>query len=278
MGPFYAHSGTKVSASMVTLVLLLTAVPRSIGQAESVARGWPLAVRPLGSAQASGEANHYVWNAIRRRPHPLRPTCAGTAPPLWAGGLAGLSFGPGTRSQEWSESARGAAARGALRTLRLGRGLWHHCPHFVAWGLRGRALYGGRHRAALLVCVTLALLRATSLAATETWMLTRRQIELNEVRSRDPQLWDWANRAVRGTRMPLQYPAPIGFTATESSHLHLQLPDGTTLCRHAQGQARASNRLRNAYSTSDRHEAVAWQRPICDECFRRASASFWPVV
>ena len=80
--------------------------------------------------------------------------------------------------------------------------------------------------------------------------------------ARDPQLWDWANRAVRGTRMPLQYPAPIGFTATESSHLHLQLPDGTTLCRHAQGQARVSNRLRNAYSTSDRHEAVAWQRPI----------------
>ena len=95
----------------------------------------------------------------------------------------------------------------------------------------------GRHRAALLV--------GTSLAAAETWMLTRRQ---------------------------------IGFTATESSHLHLQLPDGTTLCRHAQGQARASNRLRNAYSTSDRREAVAWQRPICDECFRRASASFWPVV
>ena len=80
-----------------------------------------------------------------------------------------------------------------------GRGLWHHCPHFVAWGLRGRALYGG----------------------------PTRQIELNEVRSRDPQLWDWANRAVRGTRMPLQYPAPIGFTATESSHLHLQLLDGT---------------------------------------------------
>ena len=36
MGQFYARSGTKVSASMVTLVLLLTAVPRSIGQAESV--------------------------------------------------------------------------------------------------------------------------------------------------------------------------------------------------------------------------------------------------
>ena len=153
----------------------------------------------------------------------------------------------------------------------IARTLWHgdcvvvHCM-------------AGRHRAALLVCVTLALLGGTLLAATETWMLTRRQIELNEVWSRDPQLCDWANRAVRGTRMPLQYPVLIGFTATESSHLHLQLPDGTTLCRHAQGQARASNRLRNAYSTSDRREAVAWQRPICDECFRRASASFWPVV
>ena len=95
----------------------------------------------------------------------------------------------------------------------IARALWHRdcvVVHCMA----------GRHRAALLVCVTLALLRGTSLAATETWMLTRRQIELNEVRSRDPQLWDWANRAVRGTRMPLQYPAPIGFTATESSHLH----------------------------------------------------------
>ena len=78
----------------------------------------------------------------------------------------------------------------------IARTLWHgdcvvvHCM-------------AGRHRAALLVCVTLALLRGTSLAATETWMLTRRQIELNEVRSRDPQLWDWANRAVRGTRMSI---------------------------------------------------------------------------
>ena len=57
----------------------------------------------------------------------------------------------------------------------IARTLWHgdcvvvHCM-------------AGRHRAALLVCVTLALLRGTSLAATETWMLTRRQIELNEVR------------------------------------------------------------------------------------------------
>ena len=49
----------------------------------------------------------------------------------------------------------------------IARTLWHgdcvvvHCM-------------AGRHRAALLVCVTLALLRGTSLAATETWMLTRR--------------------------------------------------------------------------------------------------------
>ena len=48
----------------------------------------------------------------------------------------------------------------------IARTLWHgdcvvaHCM-------------AGRHRAALLVCVTLALLRGTSLAATETWMLTR---------------------------------------------------------------------------------------------------------
>ena len=216
MGPFYARSGTKLSASMGTLVLLLTAVPRSIGQAESVegtARGWSVKVqwvnvhttpapkpparkrggtaegvtpkrvrrgpepaagrgpepassshrgpaaadeefvdvlvedepepvpmtppprarvlprrrrglgdrcgqlslcpsplqtpkpKPAWLGAASGEADHYVCNTSRRHPHPLQPTCAGTAPPLWAGGLAGLSLGPGTGSQEWSDFA-----------------------------------------------------------------------------------------------------------------------------------------------------------------------------
>ena len=62
-------------------------------------------------AQASREADTNVCNASRRHPHPLRRTCAGIAPPLWAGGLAGLSLGPGVGSQEWSDSARGAAAR-----------------------------------------------------------------------------------------------------------------------------------------------------------------------
>ena len=70
---------------------------------------------PVVDPQAEADlADHYVCNASRRHPHPLRPTCAGTAPPLWAGGLAGLSLGPGTGSQEWSDSARGAAARGLL--------------------------------------------------------------------------------------------------------------------------------------------------------------------
>ena len=108
---------------------------------------------------------------------------------LSGGGLAGLSFGPGARSQ---------GARLLVVSLRSFEDLARD------WGEVFVHCMAGRHRAALLVCVTLALLRGTSLAATET----RRQIELNEVRSRDPQLWDWANRAVRGTRMLLQYPAP----------------------------------------------------------------------
>ena len=61
----------------------------------------------LGAGQLRGQPLCLERNPD---PHPLRPTCAGTAPPLWAGGLAGLSFGPGTRSQEWSDSARCAAA------------------------------------------------------------------------------------------------------------------------------------------------------------------------
>ena len=233
------------------------------------ARVWPLAKTgprgparavepvplPVADPQAEAdlpEAGPSVFDRLARRRPVERPT---TMFATQAGGTLILSGLPVLEQRHlYGQVALQVSALGQAPEARNGvtlqgiiaRTLWHgdcvvvHCM-------------AGRHRAALLVCVTLALLRGTSLAATETWMLTRRQIELNEVRSRDPQLWDWANRAVRGTRMP-------------------------TLCRHAQGQARASNRLRNAYSTSDRHEAVAWQRPICDECFRRASASFWPVV
>ena len=59
-----------------------------------------------------------------------------------------------------------------------------------------------------------------------------------------------------------------------------ELRDGTVLCpQWNQGLCINGDtcRLRNAYSTSDKHEAVAWQRPVCDECFRRASAGFWPA-
>ena len=45
MGPFYARSGTKVSASMVTLVLLLTAVPRSAESVVGTARLWSAVAR-----------------------------------------------------------------------------------------------------------------------------------------------------------------------------------------------------------------------------------------
>ena len=282
-------------ASMATPALLHTAVLRSIGQAVSVvgttllwsagvqrcSGGYPHYTCPKATCQEEGRASGRESNPDAEGTLVLSGLPVHEQRHLYgqvALQVSALGQTPGARN---GVTLQGACLLVSMRSSEdlardwgevfgiIARALWHgdcvvvHCM-------------AGRRRAALLTCVALALLRGASLEATETWMLTRRQIEL--VRSRDALLWDWANRAVRGTRIPFQYSAPVGFTATESSHLRLQLPDGTALCRHAQGQARASNRLRNAYSTSDKREAVAWQRPICDECFRRASASFWPVV
>ena len=51
----------------------------------------------LGAGQLRGQPLCLERNP--EAPSSFRPTCAGTAPPLWAGGLAGLSFGPGARSK-----------------------------------------------------------------------------------------------------------------------------------------------------------------------------------
>ena len=56
-------------------------------------------------------------------------------------------------------------------------------------------------------------------------MQSRCQKELNEVRSRDPYYGTGPIEPSVEPGCP-QYPAPIGFTATESSRLHLQLPMG----------------------------------------------------
>ena len=58
-------------------------------------------------------------------------------------GQVACSQAPEARNGVTLQGARLLALRALGVSPRLGRGLWHHCPHFVAWGLRGRALYGG---------------------------------------------------------------------------------------------------------------------------------------
>ena len=136
----------------------------------------------------------------------------------------------------------------------------------------------GRHRAALLTCLQLALMRDQTLEAAEADLLRRRSVELNQVRRYDGGNWAWAQRALQSTRLPACFPVPSGYTASDSSNLHLRLPNGITLCKHAQSPERAVGRLRNARFTEDRREAVAWGRAPCETCFARASARWWPVI
>ena len=69
--------------------------------------------KQAGPALRDGTVLCPQWNqglCINGDACPVAHRCA----PLWAGGLAGLSLGPGTGSQEWSDFARGAAARSLL--------------------------------------------------------------------------------------------------------------------------------------------------------------------
>ncbi|CAE7271839.1 unnamed protein product [Symbiodinium natans] len=97
----------------------------------------------------------------------------------------------------------------------------------------------GRHRAALLTCLQLALMRDQTLEAAEADLLRRRSVELNQVRRYDGGNWAWAQRALQSTRLPACFPVPSGYTASDSSNLHLRLPNGITLCKHAQSPERA---------------------------------------
>ena len=59
---------------------------------------------------------------------------------------------------------------------------------------------------------------------------------------------------------------PVGYMATETSHLHLESPEeGVPLCKHKQGGSRRC--LSGPRRTVSRWEAIGWQRPICEGCF-----------
>eukprot|EP00435_Cladocopium_sp_Y103_P071453 s1385_g37.t1 len=85
----------------------------------------------------------------------------------------------------------------------------------------------------------------------------------------------WLHETYRSASVGTPFPSPEGYAATDTSSTHIMVEDGVTLCKHKQTDGKAK-RLVNPYVTENVLEAVAWGRPWCDQCLRRAPASWWP--
>ena len=132
----------------------------------------------------------------------------------------------------------------------------------------------GRHRGAFLGILCRALLAGESIEDANHYVESRRDTELNKV-IRDQGMRKWLHKTFQDTAVGTQHPEPQGYAATERSSTHVTVEDGITLCQHKQADGKAK-RLVNPYMSTDVFEALAWERPWCDQCLRRAPASWWP--
>ena len=132
----------------------------------------------------------------------------------------------------------------------------------------------GRHRGAYLGTLCRALLEGESIEAANNFVESRRDTELHKV-IKDQGMKKWLYKTFQDTAVGTQHPEPQGYAATERSSTHVTVEDGITLCQHKQADGKAK-RLVNPYMSTDIYEALAWERPWCDQCLRRAPASWWP--
>ena len=133
----------------------------------------------------------------------------------------------------------------------------------------------GRHRGAYLGVLCRALLAGETIEAANSYIENRRETELHKV-IKDQGMKKWLNKAFQDTAVGTQHPEPQGYAATERSSTHVLVEDGITLCQHKQADGKATKRLVNPYTSTHVFEALAWERPWCDQCLRQAPASWWP--
>ena len=120
-----------------------------------------------------------------------------------------------------------------------------------------------------------ALLAGETIEAANSYIENRRETELHKV-IKDQGMKKWLNKAFQDTAVGTQHPEPQGYAATERSSTHVLVEDGITLCQHKQADGKATKRLVNPYTSTHVFEALAWERPWCDQCLRQAPASWWP--
>ena len=132
----------------------------------------------------------------------------------------------------------------------------------------------GRHRGAYLAVLCRALLAGETIDGANAHIEARRNTELHKV-IRDKGMKKWLHEAFRDASVGTPHPAPQGYAATDRSSTHVVIQEGITLCQHKQADGKAK-RLVQPCTSQDIYEAMAWGRPWCNECLRRAPASWWP--
>ena len=130
----------------------------------------------------------------------------------------------------------------------------------------------GRHRAAVIAVMIVAIMCRISLGEAHARVLRRRSIQLEQA-FRDDELSRWAHAMVRNTKLSNPWPKSTGWLCTERSDCHIMTYEGVALCAHKQGATQAA-RLQNPLMTTDPREAEAWCKPFCRECAERAPAGF----
>ena len=249
--------------------------------------------RGMGSKPATASIN--ILNAWGSDPALLKP-------PLVSGrqGRAASSSWQGSRcSRQWTSSPRQRCRFAASRmVLRAGgvtfpgaqlvtfaaaysqerneqwTDVWPAVKHTVWHG--DNVLFHfikGHHRGAYLGVLCRASLAGDTIEAANN-IENRRETELHKA-IKDQGMKKWLNKAFQDTAVGTQHPEPQGYAATERSSTHVLVEDGITLCQHKQADGKAK-RLVNPCTSTDVFEALAWERPWCDQCLRRAPASWWP--
>ncbi|CAE7373636.1 unnamed protein product [Symbiodinium microadriaticum] len=125
----------------------------------------------------------------------------------------------------------------------------------------------GRHRAATL---TRSLLAFESLPDALEFLKSVRNAEPEKVLS-ERGVGDFVHRMRRTISIGRAAPTPTAYLATASSNVHVAAHD-IPLCKHNQSTSKAL-RLKDAWSTSDREEAVGWGIRFCKACLRLSPAS-----
>ncbi|CAE7248146.1 unnamed protein product, partial [Symbiodinium sp. CCMP2456] len=121
----------------------------------------------------------------------------------------------------------------------------------------------GRHPAATYGGLVRALLAFESLPVAYDHIKSLRDIEPEKV-LRERFVGDFVHQMRRSIKIGQAAPAPTAYVATALSNIHIATND-IPLCKHNQAPSKAL-RHRNAWSTSDREEAVGWGISFCKGC------------